>query len=396
MKKNIAIFIPTLKNGGMEKVAANMSIYLNNDYNLYLILYSDNNIIYDFKGNIISLDIPNTSKNILVNFLKFIKRIFKLRKIKKLYKIDATISFSEGPNIINLLSKMNDKIIFTVHSIKSKRLSGVYGLVTKLLIKRLYNKADNIITVSKLIKKDLIDNFNIKENNIRVIYNPINDREIDILIKENIDDKYKYIFNKKVLINIGRLTEVKAHKHLLKSFSIVCEKRNDINLLLVGDGELKEKLEAFSIELGIQDRVFFTGFQSNPYKFLKRADMFVLTSIVEGFPNVVIESMYCGIPILSTDCEFALREVFEKNNYKNEKITSKKYCDYGILVPNMVRTKEWSSIKFLDEEIILANTILELIDNNNILKKYSIKAGEKVKEYLVNNIIKSWYEILQD
>jgi len=163
MKKNIAILIPQLGGGGAERVASNLSLYLSDDkYNKYIIVNDDERLDYPYKGHLISLKTKAT-KNIFGKIINLVKRIFKLKRIKKKYKIDTTISFLSGPNINNILSRENDKIIISVRNFISKEAKGFYGAIFKLSIKYLYNKADKVVVVSNAIKDDLVKNFGLEE-----------------------------------------------------------------------------------------------------------------------------------------------------------------------------------------------------------------------------------------
>src|SRR6056297_2638638 len=120
--ENIAIIIPDLSNGGAEKVAANLSIGLTKrGKNIFFILYNSNEIDYNYEGRVIDLGCKK-SNNFITKLYAFLKRYIKIKIFKRKHNIDISISFLENANLINLLTKTNDKIILTIHAIKSKSI----------------------------------------------------------------------------------------------------------------------------------------------------------------------------------------------------------------------------------------------------------------------------------
>jgi glycosyltransferase involved in cell wall biosynthesis len=122
-----------------------------------------------------------------------------------------------------------------------------------------------------------------------------------------------------VILGVGRLEEQKDFPTLLKAFALLRKKVN-ARLVILGEGKLRAVLETLIQELGIENHVQLAGFTSNPYAFMKRADVFVLSSVLEGLPTVLIEAMALGTPVVSTDCKSGPKEITE-------------HAGYGTLVP---------------------------------------------------------------
>ena len=225
MNKNVAFLIPSLKNGGAERVLSNMSLNLSEDINQSIIVWNASSIDYEYKADILDISIDN-KRSILANANVLFERIKNVKKLKEKHNIQTTVSLLEGPNIVNILSRNNDKVILSVHNFQSEERKGIYGKIFKVLIKSLYNKSDKVVAVSKLIKEDLVNNFNVDKDKVEVIYNPVDILSIKELIKEDIEDEYKHIFEKPVVINAGRLTNQKGQWNLIKSFYAL---KNNVN-----------------------------------------------------------------------------------------------------------------------------------------------------------------------
>lgn len=392
MNKKIAFLIPSLRNGGAERVLSNMSINLDEKFEQTIIVWDSSNIDYPHKGEIVDIQVSNKD-NILENIFVLLKRIKSVKKCKKEKNIDTTISLLEGPNIVNILSRSKDKVIVSVHNFQSKERKGIYGKIFKFLIKQFYNKADYVVAVSSHIKQDLVENFNISEDKVKVIYNPFDIKAIEHLMKEEIEDEYKFIFEKPVIINAGRLTEQKGQWHLIKSFYEVKKTNPDCNLVILGQGELENDLKELSKKLGLEESVFFLGFQKNPFKFIHNADIFALTSLFEGFPMCLAESMVCETPIISVDCKSGPREMLY-NNADISLCAEKVECaNFGILSSPFGDEMDFSQNVNLQEKEF-AKGLVNLLDDSSLRKEYTSKAKERVKDFDVENILKQWESII--
>jgi glycosyltransferase involved in cell wall biosynthesis len=173
------------------------------------------------------------------------------------------------------------------------------------MTKIFYKKLDLIITPAKYLEKELQEYFNI-DSKVKTIYN-----FLDINSIENFKDNTP---RKKRVIHIAQLVEQKAQHYLLKSFAKIKEQLNDVELIIIGKGELEDELKALAKELNIEDAVRFLGWSDNPFYWLQNSDVFVLTSLWEGMPNVVIESMACKCPVISFDCPSGPNEIINKPN----------------------------------------------------------------------------------
>ncbi|WP_461829668.1 glycosyltransferase [Aquifex sp.] len=255
-----------------------------------------------------------------IHILKQKNDFLRALEIKRLSQdFDFILAFMKPMSNVLALSRLvgNSKILIgSVHNNDNFLKYGKpYFLPIRFLQKYLFDRLDKIVVVSEAVKRDLGRTYWISEEKIRVIYNPIDVDEIREKASEEIEEEYQKIFEKPVLINIGRLEKQKGQWHLLKIFKILVESGEDLNLLILGDGNLRNYLKNLAKELGLEKRVFFLGFQRNPYKFLKRSKIFVFTSLWEGFGNALVEAMALGIPFVASNIEGGFREVIRKGGF---------------------------------------------------------------------------------
>ena len=389
-KKNIAILIPKLAGGGAERVASNLSIYLDEEkFNKYVIVYDSNEQTYDYGGKLIDLN-AKAINNPIGKIYNLFKRVMKMRKFKKENNIDVTISLLSGPNLVNILSKKDDKVFVSVRNFISKSAKGFYGNIYKFSINNLYNKADKVISVSKAIADDLIKNYNIEKNKIKVIYNPYDINKIQKLSQEKINDEYKEIFEKPTIINMGRLSEQKGQWHLLRAFKKVETEIKDAQLVILGKGELEKYLKKLANDLELSERVHFLGFQNNPFKYIANSDLYVFPSLFEGFPNALVEAMACKISVLSADCKSGPREILAPDTNINKKINDIKYAKYGVLFPVLNNRKLFNLDRMTKNEEKLSKIIRKFMEDKDLRRKYGELAYSRVEDFSFNNIIKLW------
>ncbi len=176
------------------------------------------------------------------------------------------------------------------------------------LIRRYFNEADRIIAVSQGIASDLIENFGLHAGIVTVIHNPIDLTQINSLAQEPIREHPWLGEGIPIFLFVGRLTPQKGLVYLLQAMALV-RQRKKVCCVIIGEGDQRSELEKLAHKLQISEDVAFLGQQSNPFKFMRYATAFVLPSVVEGMPYVILEAMACGCPVIATDCVPGVREL---------------------------------------------------------------------------------------
>lgn len=380
MNKKIVIFINSLDGGGAERVISTLLNNLVEKYECHLILM-ENKISYelDSRINIISLD-EKSNQNGIVKLLRLPIISYKLSKVIKKHNFSQITSFLYRANYVNILAKYlsKHKCIISERIAPSSMYEdkSISSTISKFLIRNLYNKADKIIPVSKAIENDLIENFGIYIKQ-EVIYNPYDIEKIEQLSKENVS----YIIDrKKSIITVGSLGKRKNHSLLINAFSKIDDK--EYKLYILGKGEEEDNLKNLVKELKLQDKVIFIGFDNNPYKYLAKCGIFVLSSNSEGFPNVLAEAMVCGCSVISTDCLSGPREILVPNSDVNFQLENNiELAEYGILIP----------IKNVDK---LQEAMNLIINDESLRKSYQDKAKQRANDFRIDKIIKQYEEII--
>jgi len=384
----VIFLVPTLSIGGGERVVSELSLNLPKSIDKVIVLFQKE-ISYPYKGRVISLNVPILQSPFLKIYNYYFLGLLKLKKIIKLEKPDYVMSFGLPANIMNILSNLGvwasertiaaryPKSIVRIDSFYSSLCHGFVGKIYKFLIKILFNKAYMVIDVSKESAEDLAENFGVKKEKIKVIYNPLNVEEIEKLAKEPLEKIHQEIFKKPVIINMGRMSKQKGQWYLIRVFKEVKRTIKEAQLVILGSGELRPELKKIVKDLGIENDVHLLGWQSNPFKFLTKSKVFVLSSLWEGLPYVVLEAMACGLPIISVDCKSGPREILAPNTDPGLEAKNIEYAEYGVLVEK-------------ENKELLIQAAIKILSDENLLKKYKTKSKERALNFDIKNIIKEW------
>jgi len=400
--KQIYFLLNSLAGGGAEAVAVRLSEYL--PVANFILLERD--VKYNTDKPIFFLSNHSTKTSPIIKTLSIPIYAYKLSDF--IEKNSLVVSFLERANFVNIISKLFKKHKAII-SVRMDQQTGHVGLrkLNRLLVRILYPKADLIIAVSHGVKQSLI-NLGIKEEKIKVIYNPYPIDEIRELAKEPLGS-YEEIFKHPVLITAGRLTKPKGQWYLLRVFKALKEKHKDLKLVILGEGELKDYLVGLSEELGLKtyvwDRdklsesfdVYFLGFQKNPFKLIARSKLFVFPSLWEGFPNALVEAMACGVCVVSSDCRSGPREILAPNTDFNYQTQEPEFAEYGILMPVFeIKYNSTNSTKELlgGKEMMWVETVDKLLEDENLRKSYSEKAKQRAEDFRIEKIVKKWQEVL--
>lgn len=367
------MLITSLDGGGAERAVSVLSTHLNQNISSEVILLSGNNISYPTRSPPISLNVITSNfKNKHIDYVKYLLLgAIRYRRIIKRYNPDCSMSFLVLDNFINLLSNLGSKnttTIISVHTALSKKFqkSSICRVYVNL-VKLLYRRADIVIAVSEGVKQELIEEYGIIENKVHVIYNPIDSINIKILSLECVEDEPWYHEDIPVVITVGRLSVAKGHWHLIRAFKKVVNETK-CRLLICGDGDLKPYLQNLINDLNLNDYIKLAGWKHNPYKYMSRSEIYVLSSLWEALPYALIEAMTCGCPIISTDCDYGPAEILDGGKY-------------GVLIPTPDGSFYDSNTPLTAEEDKMARAILNFLNKQSLRKHYSNLAEKRSTDF---------------
>jgi len=359
--ERIALFLPSLRGGGAERVMVNLAWgFVERGLQVDLVLAKA-------EGPYLS-QVPSKVRVVDLGARRMLHSLPGLIRYLRGEQPQAMLSALNHANIVaiwaKILSKVKTRLVVSEHNNLSQSTKNAPFMRAKLmpfLIRFFYPYADAVVAVSRGVAEDLIASTGLPPEKVKVIYNPVITPELFTKADEPLDHPWFGPGEPPVILGVGRLTKQKDFPTLIRAFAMV-RKERPARLMILGEGEERPNLEALVRELGLEEDVALPGFVDNPYKYMKRAAMFVLSSRWEGLPTVLIEALALGTPVVSTDCPSGPREVLEGHE--------------ELLVP-------------VGDTNALACTILRLLEN-------PYRAQIDVSPYTLAHAIDLYIEILRE
>lgn len=351
MKKNLMFVMNQMTPGGAERVVSILANKMSErEHNVSLVITFDSDISYELneKINLIKFNISRNRGQVIRNLIEIRNLINTFKKEKP----DVIISFIRNVNCIIAAKIVGIPVIISERNNPKYDPKSKLWRILRILI---YPYADGIVFQTEGAKSYFSKRIQSKSC---IIKNPLSE---NIPIKESIDLKNK-------VISVGRLCEQKNQKILIKAFRQFHEKYPEYKLEIYGEGNLREDLEKMTKELGMENYITMPGNTNEVYNKIINSDVFVLSSIYEGYPNVLIEAMSIGMPVISTDCEYGPKEIIR--NYEN-----------GILVPKMDFEK-------------LAEELCNIVSNKELRAKLGGNAKKIRGSLKVDKIVNEWTEYI--
>lgn len=369
MKKEILIITGTLGGGGAEKVLENTLNYWNYDkYNVTLLVVCDHHHYYNINKNVnivfLNKFVPHSYFGYLLHFHKLTRWYFECR-IKSLFygkRYDAIISFSEGSALIchSLVMDKTENNISWVHCDMSKFLWCRFMFESENEIKDIYRRMSSVVCVSESSMNAFIARFG-EMRQLSHIYNLIDKEVIRAKAEEFAITKKNF-----TVVSCGRLMDVKRFDRVINVAKIIKERGYSVEFWILGKGELESRLKTLVDNYKLSDSVYFFGFQSNPYPFIRACDIFLVTSDTEAYPTVICEALCLGKTIVSTPVPGCVELIKD---------------DVGI-------------VSEFDNQSI-ANDLERLIKSENLISQYENKAKEKGDTFQPTEIMKSIYDLIE-
>ncbi|MDZ4875427.1 MAG: D-inositol-3-phosphate glycosyltransferase [Chroococcidiopsis cubana SAG 39.79] len=314
MTSSLAVFIPSLDGGGAERVMLNLADgFAAQGVNVSLVLVKAEGPYLSQVSSKVELVTLGSRQKLLLSFPDLINYLRREQPV-------AMLCGQEDANIVALwakqLMKVSTQMVAIVHNHLSRDAQTSTLLKRQLtphLVRWFYPWADKIVAVSQGVAEDLVD-IGLPKDKIKAIYNPVVTPELHVRAREKISHPWFAPDQPPVIMGAGRLENQKDFSTLIRAVAKLQQQR-PVRLMILGEGTKRPELEALIGELGLTDSVAMPGFVSNPYAYMARASVFVLSSIWEGFGNVLVEAIAVGTPVVSTDCKSGPAEILENGKY---------------------------------------------------------------------------------
>ena len=381
--KKIGILVNSIGYGGNERSAVNIANAMRRRYDVSIIVQENCGNHYGFDGRIISLNTP-CAKSVPGKMINSARRIIRLKKVIRENQIETLFVILPVTNPINYLRFSCKKIVTCRHC------GDLMTNIDKYI--RMTEKSDQIVCNSKQQTDYLVQKAPHLGDKAKTIYNILDIPQIQSLCTEPLEPTIReFMADHRCVISSGRLANQKGLNNLLKAFSILAKDDDDLRLILIGEGKLRERIEKLIDDLQLRDKVLLPGFQENPFRYIARADVFVLSSFYEGFPNTLVEAMACGSPVVACDCPSGPAEILCANASAG-RIT---LGTGGILVSSFdEKASTWDPSDIREEHGVFAEALRLVLQDGNLRQQLAKSALERVKDFSAEKISEAWDEIL--
>ena len=364
----LAIFIPALYGGGAERTMLNLAHGIaDRGYKVDLILaQAEGPYMSEIHGNIRIVDL---GKGRIVDRNRTLKRLPSLVQYLREEQPTALLSALSRANLAAVwarkLAGSPKRVVINEQNTVSKVSANSTSRVAHMapfIYRYFYRWADSVIGVSKGVVDDLVQAVGVPQRLVKVIFNPGITPELREKAQAPLDHPWFQEGEPPVILAVGSLTVQKDFPTLLRAFAQIRRNRL-VRLLILGEGPERKKLEELVTELSIDEDVSIPGFVDNPYPYMVRASVFTLSSLWEGLPTVLVEALYCGAPIVATDCPSGPREILRNG-------------DIGRLVP-------------VGDPKALAESITEAVDG-----KVPRPPVESWQPYTIEKVVDQYIDVL--
>lgn len=308
-KPLISIFLPNLRPGGAEIVHIALA-------NAWLEYGADVEFVLMKKSGELLSKIPETVKIQELGVSRIRGSVIPLIRYLRSSKPDVLVAAMWPLTVTAVLalkmSGVKSLCVLSEHTMLSEayRSKGrAHHLMMRLTTAWAYRAADAVVAVSKAVADDLATLSGLPGTRFSIVYNPAarGVRLSSLELKSSRPDSL-------TILTVGKLKKSKNHPLLIRAFKILSATVY-AQLVIVGEGSMREEIEELVSELGLTDRVLLPGFTDDPYPYYQRSDLFVLSADYEGFGNVLVEALECGLPIVSTDCKGGPREILNNGEF---------------------------------------------------------------------------------
>jgi glycosyltransferase involved in cell wall biosynthesis len=415
--RTILMVIPQLTYGGAERVFHDHARELAAAGHRVIecIFDSKSKIDFSTQNELVALDIPAAGSSLLSKVQTFRRRVARLRQLKQQYHADVCISHLEGADYLNLLSAGREQRLLCIHNSKQHDWAlhvGPMGTVRRrLLMPWLYRRADRVVPCSRALALEMVEYTGLPAAKVTAITNIVEKSVILQRSSQLLTPAEEDLFAHGPVITVSaRLVPDKNQGGLLTVLAGLRHSSHpNTRLILLGDGPLRSMLVSDAQALGLrvwqspadvrdasppedssQFDVFFMGFQANPFRFVRRATVAVLSSLNEGFPLALCEAMACGVPVASADCPTGPREILAPNTPLSQYAVTPEWAEFGLLLPMLAKTgaERENTTQFW------VTALGELLADPIRRSRYAALASQRADDFGTRPVMAQWEHLI--
>ncbi|MGB3767440.1 MAG: glycosyltransferase [Phormidesmis sp.] len=385
-KPCISLFIPNLDGGGAERVMLHLAEgFTAHDLSVDL-------VVAQAKGAYLS-KVPDNVR--LIDLDAKAPLLFHKTRLLKQYLeqeqpsfLITTLDILSSGTWARQLAGVGTQVVMCVQTHLSQQFQDRHGQLMQTLkwatVKWFYPMADAIVAASSGVAQDLEQNADILSQRISVIHNPVVTPDFSQKASAAVDHPWFAPNQPPVLLGVGRLVKQKSFATLVEAFARV-RQQQPARLMILGDvdprePDIKPELERLIEKFGIADDVAFPGFVENPYAYMAKADVFVLSSIYEGFGNVVAEAIAAGTPVVATDCKSGPAEILQQGKYGKLVPVGDAEAMAEAIIAMLKQPTDASELKARSQAFTIDCVVRQYLDILNGLKPAQPLVAEPVTE----------------
>lgn len=314
MNARIALFLPNLEGGGAERAFVELA----NEFAKrgatvdFVLVHRHGDYVAELADAVRVVDL-GTSRLVI--------GLWRLVRYLKQERPDALLSGLDPTNAVaivaSILAGVRDRCVISQRAVIRRVWQIDFPRTWRIwmwLLRQLYSCARLVICNSSAAATEVVHDMGVRPQNCVVLLNPVDMPRIDALARERVEEPWLAASAPPLILSVGTLTPRKDMETLIRAFA-VARRSHECNLLILGEGTERERLEKVVRELGLQQHLRMPGFASNPFPWIKAADVLVSASLAEGCPNVIQQALACGTAIVATDCPGGTAEVLENGRW---------------------------------------------------------------------------------
>ncbi len=398
------MIIPNLDFGGAQQSFRSLANGLNESHQVFVCVFNTfQGVSFSYDPEIIDLEIPG-GNHWLSKMYRFYQRWRAVRRLKKQLGIQTSISYLEGANYLNALSRTGDQVVISVRGSQyhDETIGGILGWLRRnVLIPLLYQRAYKIIALNRGISRELTQGMGFPQDKVLVIRNFYQIPYLENSAAITMEPEFTTLFQGMTAVYAGRLANGKGIRRIIDVFEQLLMSCPECKLVLLGDGPQEAQLKAYARRVTGQvyvhgeqhleelksAKIIFLGYQGNPYKFISKADVMLIASSSEGGPNILFESIICGTLVISADCPYGPKEVLAPQ-LGDQTVSKPMVGDNGILLPLLDENSK------LEDLQLWAQVILEYMTNPEARLAIEKRAKSWVRKYSQESILQKWQRVI--